>query len=198
MHKRSRLLLGLAVPAMLAGSVVLASQAQAVTPGCASDGFCGTQKNFHDGLVFDVYHGVAASNNKVITFSDSVTDKATDYINYHPSSGPAANVPSVKAFEFAPGGDPSGFCLSDPGPGYGTVDRIVLRPCNNSRFQTFKPFQDSVHTDYYSWRNMASNQFITDNGLRGQLTTVKDGHVGDPGNNQPTGDVSQLWIFTQS
>lgn len=186
-----------AVAGAALGIAVAALPAQAVTPGCAANGFCGTQQHYGDGLVFDVFHQAATVNNKVISYSNSTTDKATDFINYHPTSGPGVNDTSVKAFKYAPGGVSSHLCLSDPGPGFGTVDLIVLRHCNGSGYQTWKPYLDPV-TGFYSWRNLASHQFITSNGFRGQLTDVKDGNVGTPGNNQPTFDHSQLWQFTQS
>jgi hypothetical protein len=171
--------------------------ASASTTTCVANGFCGNQANFHDGLVFDVLHQVAKSNNKVIAYTNGV-DKATDIIADHPSNGPTANLSAqIKEFKYAPNNVPSGLCLSDPGPGYGATDLLVLRPCNGSRFQTWTPIQNG-DTSYYSWRNMASNQFITDNGLRVQLTDVKDGSVGNVNNNQPTGAESQLWTFVQA
>jgi len=185
----------LAVPGLLLG-LGLALPASASTPGCVSNGFCGTQQHAGDGLVMDVFHASATSNNKLIAFPNG-NDQGTDFINEHPTSGPGVNDLSVKEFKFAPGGISSGLCASDPGPGYGTTDLIVLRPCNDSSFQTWKPYQDPA-TGAFSWRNLSSHQFLTSNGLRGQLTDVKDGAVSTPGNNQPTFTQSQLWTFVQA
>ena len=196
----NRISVALATVALGAGAALAVSAlpASAVTPGCASNGFCGTQKNLMDGNVFDVFHASATVNNKGISFTDSATDQATDFINYHPTSGPGVNNPAVKAFEYAPNGVRSGLCLSDPGPGFGAVDLIVLRVCNNSSYQTWLPYQDPSNTSYYSWRNLASHQFITSGGLRAQLTDVKDGSVGLPDNNVPSFAHNQDWTFTQS
>jgi hypothetical protein len=180
-----------------AGVLGLSLSASASTPGCIDNGFCGNQVNYHDGLVFDVFHQAEKSNTPVIAYSNSGSDKATDFINYHPTSGPGANDASVKAFEYAPDGIPSALCLSDPGPGFGTADKIVLRPCNNSKFQTWRPTESTVHSGYFAWSNLSSNQYITDNGLRGQLTDVKDGSVGSPTNNKFNGRHDQLWQFVQ-
>jgi len=174
----------------------LGQAAQASTPGCVSNGFCGTQQHHGDGLVVDVFHASATVGNKLISFPNG-DDRATDFINYHPASGPAANISGAKAFAYAPNGNPSGLCLSDPGPGFGTADLIVLRPCNNSKFQVWVPTASESVDGYFSWGNLASHQFLTSNGLRAQLTDVKDGTVGDPSNNVPDGRDSQLWKFVQ-
>lgn len=184
-----------AIAALVTALGGLGLAAQASTPGCIANGFCGTQQHHGDGLVVDVFHGAATVNNKLISYPNG-NDRATDFINYHPSSGPGVNISAAKAFHYAPNGNPSGLCLSDPGPGFGTIDLIVLRPCNNSKFQVWVPTASAV-SGYYSWKNLATNQFLTSNGLRAQLTDVKDGTVGDPSNNVPDGRESQLWQFVQ-
>lgn len=189
----------LAAGVAVAGGLALAAPAQAVTPGCAANGFCGTQKNLMDGLVTDNFQQRHASNNKQISFGNSVTDPGVDYIAFHPTSGPGAGTPSAKDFEWSPQGVKSGFCMSDPGPGFGAADLIVLRPCNDSAFQTWVPTEDPDNSGWFAWRNVSSHQFLQSDGLRTQLTDVKDGTVGHADNNQPIpGRTDQDWQFTQA
>jgi hypothetical protein len=192
----------LAVAAVAVLSVLgVASNASASTPSCVKDGFCGTLQHSPDGNVLDVWHQLSRPNTPVIAFQNAGNDKATDIVARQPAFGPMAGLSGpggpVKSFEYSPNDVGSNLCFSDPGPGYGAVDHIVLRPCNNSRWQVFVPYQDPK-TGQFSWRNAATNQFVAFNGYRQEITSVKDGAVGTPGNNVPSFDSTQLWAWVQA
>lgn len=179
----------------------LVSNANASTPPCVKDGFCGTLQHSPDGNVLDVWHQLSRVNTPIVAFQNSGTDKATDVVARQPSFGPMAGKVGpggpVKTFEYSPNDVGSKLCFSDPGPGYGAVDHIVERPCNNSRWQVFIPYLDPT-SGLISWKNAATNQFVTFAGYRNGITSVKDGAVGTPGNNAPSYDNSQLWAFVQA
>ena len=99
----------------------------------------------------------------------------------------------VIVLEYAPfgfAGTPA-LCVSDPGPGYGAADVIELRDCNGSIFQQFTEFSDG--NGYVSLRDNATHQFITDEGQGVGVAGIKDGVVGEPGNNSPSFAADQLW-----
>lgn len=170
--------------AAIAGGLLAASAgaAEASTPACtegALTGYCGTQALAGDlsPLVFDVYRQGAFVNNKVIGYTNSDTDKATDFFQYAYDGG------ASKVFMYAPNGVPSNLCISEPS----NLAGLVLRPCNGSKFQQFTATQVGSSTGY-TWANAETGDVVEANGMRGQLT----------GAALPTGTppAAEQWAFT--
>ena len=85
----------------------------------------------------------------------------------------------------------AGLSLSDPGPGSGALDNLVLRDTNDLGWQTFREIPTS-YPGYVALQDVRTSQFVTDNGAGNQLTGVADGGgVFD-------GSVNQLWKFSNN
>lgn len=170
MIKRIKVLLVAAtLPATAAALVLAAQAASASTPGCtagAYTGYCGTQVNNASlggpALVMDSSGQGTGTNNKVIGWTDSTSDPATDWFQL-PYAGSSAN---GVMFVFAPGGVISGMCAADPGDGL-----VVLRPCNGSNWQRWVA-APTDYTGFYTWTNRATHKILESNGKGAQLKTV--------------------------
>jgi hypothetical protein len=157
-----------------------APAARSVTIGCAAynSGFCGSEQLKFGHYTLDVKGQHATYGNKVILWTKSNTDPAQDFIakNYNglsTSGGPD------KTFEYAPNGVPSGLCLSFPSETRGSG--AVLRNCNQSIWQTFKPVY--VDGTYVGWKNQASGYAMEDGAFGNQGTQV-DQWTWNGGDNQ--------------
>ena len=166
---------------MLGASIATAGAAQAVVPHYGEHGA-------------DVTAVTAYNNADVL----AVTSGAYDAPVVAGAAGSASEFVVRKSgdvivLEYAPfgfAGTPA-LCVSDPGPGYGAADVIELRDCNGSIFQQFTEFSDG--NGYVSLRDNATHQFITDEGQGVGVAGIKDGVVGEPGNNSPSFAADQLW-----
>lgn len=139
--------------------------ADASTPGCTHGtfaGYCGTQAdNEASPLVFDVKGQVAAYDQPVIGYPDSTLDPATDFVMLAYDGG------VFKMFIYAPQGVISNLCVAEPFK----YAPLVLRPCNGKQWQLFEASQIGATTEY-TWTNKATDDIVSANGLRGQLTGV--------------------------
>jgi len=180
------LLMAAALPATAAGLVFGAQAAQASTPGCTAGAYrdyCGNEVNNASlgvpALVLDSSGASAKANNKVIGWTNSSKDAATDWFQLAYRGVPANGV----MFVFAPRGAISGMCAADPGNG-----KVVLQACNGSSRQRWVATRTD-YTGYSTFTNAATHRILQSNGKGKQLTTVTRGGK-FPGNQQ--------WKFTAS
>lgn len=124
--------------------------ASAATTGCsgAPAGDCNSQVNAH-GNAFTVGAKTAAVNTNVIAAPDSASGKS-DFI-----ADQTTNNADERTFEYAPAGQPSGLCISQPA-GW---RRLVLRDCRNSIWQRFTG-TDTRDTAGTQWVSEASGQTV--------------------------------------
>lgn len=155
---------------LLLGGLAMAGSAGASTT-CASlstgsnAGYCGQEVDVA-GNAFDVRYGGAWNNNEIVAYPNSTTDTAVDFIAKQANSNPDS-----RYFEFAPGGNPSGYCISDTMGGVkgGYYDGLYLRKCNFSKWQTFTG-TNTYNTAATEWTNVASGKVVQDNGTRAEMT----------------------------
>lgn len=130
-----RILSALAPVVLGAGVVVgaMALPAAASTPQCSAQGpSCGDNVNVF-GNGWDVFQQRAAFDTKIVSWTNTTTDRATDFTR----TGAAS---TGWRYEYTPGGVHTGLCVSDPGGGDladATPDGIELRSCNTGGFQKF-------------------------------------------------------------
>lgn len=123
----------IAAPVIAAASIALAllgiGSASASTSGCVSGAFAGYCHVVTDqsspGLSIDVFRQGAVAGNKVIGFTDSDGDKATDFLVF--------NRGNDVFFVYAPNGQPTDLSLSEPAKGSG----VELRYANALGWQTY-------------------------------------------------------------
>jgi|SRR5579872_372721 len=162
-----KFLIGSAGLTLAAGiSVAVWSDAKASTPGCTTGawaGYCGTQTDAESpAMSWDVYKQRAAVGNKLIAWPDSDTDRAVDFVAVKPGTNSDGN---AKFFVYAPDGQVTNLCVSEPSPRAG----LVLAQCNGSAFQVFTAVP-IAGTDLFEWVNKASGDVVAAVGIRSQLT----------------------------
>lgn len=110
---------------------------------------------------------------------------------------------AIVGWRLTPGGVDTNLCVADPGPGYGADDAIVLRTCNGLIWQRFRVLPQL--NSYSALQNVASNQYVTDNGTGNRLLGVADNRpctVGLPCppsagvTNTFGGELTQEWRWT--
>lgn len=160
MYKRILAVIGIAA---VTGLSAITGTAHASTTGCtngALSGYCATQTdNEATPLSLDVWRQGAFVGNKVIGYTDSANDKATDWFQFGYQGG------SAKIFMYAPNGVPSNLCASQPS----ALAGIVLRTCNGSSWQQWVA-SEVGSTPYYTWTNAATGNILTFNGRAVQAT----------------------------
>jgi hypothetical protein len=152
-----------------------ATSAVASTSACvnAPSGTCGYEENVY-GNDWDVYQQYARVNQPVTAYPHKDGDQATDF-----NAVQTTHNVNERRFEYAPNGNRSGLCLSDPDGGYagnpGGPHGLVLRTCNNSAFQQWRtpPGVDSQNTAGTQWINVATRRTVQPQGTGSQMVTVK-------------------------
>jgi hypothetical protein len=214
MHKRTRLLLGLSAPALIAGSVALSTPAQASTAQCDAvlpHGTCASWQSEVPGRPdLDVLGGAAVSGNSLIIFPQSRTDKAQDFmvVNVSPTATAKFTTTGVHAYiagstmigagaveiEYAPKGVASGLCVSTVNPN-GHAD-AQLRGCSNAtttfnQFQTFRSGAAQGDGTFIQFKEVINDNLMTNPANNGSVGKVGDRvHVSFRAANGSTG---QLW-----
>ena len=142
---------------LLAGLLALPKAASASTSGCTgSNANCGVPVNAF-GNAFDVKGQKAVANNPVISYPNSASDPATDFIRTSPQA-------STYRYEYAPNGAISGLCVSDPGN-----HQVMLRSCNTGNWQLWQT--GNAGNGGNQLVNVATKLPVTTNGTKAQLTT---------------------------
>jgi hypothetical protein len=167
------LALGLAAAAPAGATVV-----PAASFGCNTNdgGFCGSfEFKAPADQVFNVFHGGQGARGQKITewtASDAVN---TDFYAVNENGLSGSGGPD-KTFEYAPNGHRSGWCISFPNTAQFTG--AVLRHCNSSVWQTFKPLY--VDGTFVAWKNLASGFVITDPGYasNGTRQLLQEAYLG--------------------
>jgi hypothetical protein len=146
--------------------------------GCDNNttGFCGSQEFAAPAdQVWNVFHGGQGARGQKITewaASDAVnTDFYARNLNgLNGSGGPD------KTFQYAPNGNLSGWCASFPSTAQ--FSGMVLRRCNGSVWQTFKPL--FVDGTFVAWKNLASGFVVTDPGYasNGTRQLLQEAYLG--------------------
>lgn len=132
------------------GGIAAAATASASTPACqaADAGNCGSQVNAF-GNAFTVT-GKVQVGAPVVSEPDSAISGRSDFISAQTT---ADN--DERTFNLAIKGIASGLCASEPTGSF----HLVLRACNNSRFQRFVGV-DTRNTAGTQWTNVASGDRI--------------------------------------
>jgi hypothetical protein len=112
---------------------------------------------------FDAYRQHAAVNTVIVAWPATMADPATHFLRE------AGTVSGAYRYEYAPAGSGIGLCVSNPAGGYvgnpGGPTGLVLRGCNLSAFQQFKPGSGNELI------SVVNGQIVNPNGTGGQLTT---------------------------
>lgn len=149
--KRFAITAALAMLGIVAGAVV---PAHAATPGCqaVAAGACGSwQAPVGGGVDLDVWQQHAASDTAIKVWKASATDPAEDFqlipvaatglTGFYTGLTDTETLASAVNIEYAPGGVPSGFCVSI----VTSTERApaALRPCDivTAANQTFNQYQ---------------------------------------------------------
>ena len=109
---------------------------------------------------FDVYRQHQAVNTKIVGWTATKADPATHFIRE------AGTIRGTYRFEYAPYGQATGLCVSDPGydaAGTGLRDGLVLRAANNGPWQQWYVMADGTLS------NAATHLVISPNGTGAQL-----------------------------
>ncbi len=157
-----------AVAALGVGLALFAVKpAAASTPGCtggAYAAYCGTQTDAETpAMSWDVYRQAAKVNQPVIAYPDSDSDRALDFVALAASPGSAT---SAKMFIYAPGGVISNLCIAEPYQGA----KLILRDCNGSAWQLFTAVAVNDSTTVFEWKNAATGDVVSADGIRSPLT----------------------------
>ena len=94
----------------------------------------------------------------------------SEFTEFFYNTNPHGN--AVVGWRLTPGGVDTNLCVADPGPGYGASDAIVLRTCNGLIWQRFRVLPQA--NTFTALQNVASNQYITDNGTGNGLLGIAD------------------------
>jgi hypothetical protein len=138
--------------------------------------FCGSQEFAAPAdQVWNVFHGGQGARGQKITewaASDAVN---TDFYAQN-ENGLSGSGGKDKTFEYAPNGARSGWCVSFPNVAQFTG--AVLRRCNGSVWQTFKPIY--VDGTFVAWKNLASGFVVTDPGYasNGTRQLLQEAYLG--------------------
>jgi hypothetical protein len=112
---------------------------------------------------FDVWQQRAAVNTVIAGWRATMADPATHFLQE------PGTVSGAYRYEYAPNGTGTGLCVSNPGGGYvgdpGGPTGLVLRGCNLSVFQQFRP--GSGH----ELISVVNGQVVNPNGAGAQLST---------------------------
>jgi hypothetical protein len=150
------------VGTVFGGGIAAATAATAATPACvkAGSGLCGSEVNASGNAL--TVTGKIAVNADVVAEPDSVTSGRSDFIINQTTADA-----DERTFELAPNNKPSGFCASQPSGS----KRVVLRACNNSRFQRWVGV-NTRNTPGTQWTNVESGGKIQGNGTGNTFIVV--------------------------
>jgi hypothetical protein len=179
------LIAGSAMGILVPGAILTAASAQASTSACvngtgAFPGYCATQiSNDAHALAFTAKGGSMTYGNAINGYPVYSSGPGQDFIQFATDH----NYPQRKEFVAAANGVPvvvngSNLCISDPDDSSlgAKQDALVLRNCNNSKFQLFDP--SDLGTGYFTWTNVNSSKQIKSNGQSSQLTGVTTSTTG--------------------
>jgi len=166
------------------GSLGAATMAGATTSACKSNGYCYTQEVHNTNLVQSVGPGRPYPGEQVVVQKQDDHSTASDFLD---GLAPFPKTSNAKFFEYAPRGQQSGYCVSEPH----SHAALVLRSCDGSSNQAWDATQVN---NTYEWINEATGDAMTDPGKKG--APGKDGTQITGAN--VTGGASQLWDAVDS